>query len=186
MRPLHHLAVGLALAAFGCLPNPQSVKERREGFDRQDLRGTLILEAPPPDMTPVEAVFGDRLKLVGYTLDPKRPRPGDRVTVTFFWTALKTVAEDYKVFVHGDAIGGKASRLHGDHYPAEGEYPTDVWQVGEVVADPFTIWIPPGYGPSRLGLYTGLYKKKYRVPLTDRGKAYGTGDNRSRAVEIVF
>lgn len=184
MRPTAALAIGLTLV--GCLPNPQSVKERRETFDRSDLHGKLILDKAPADMTPVEAVFGERLQLMGYTLDPARPQPGDRVTVTFFWQALKTVAEDYKVFVHGDAIGGKASRLHGDHYPAEGEYPTDVWQVGEVVADPFSIWIPPGYGPRRLGLYTGLYKKKYRVPLTDRGKAHGTGDNRSRAVEIVF
>lgn len=174
------------LAGSACLPNPQSVRERRETFDREDLYGELLLDRAPASVQPVGAVFGGRLKLVGYTLEPARPKPGDRITVTLFWTALKTVAEDYQVFVHGDAIGGKASRLHGDHYPAEGEYPTDVWQVGEVVVDPFKMWIPPGYGPKRLGLNLGLYKKNYRVPLTDKGQKYGGGDNRSRAVEIVF
>ena len=176
----------LLLCLAGCLPNPQSVKERRENFDRSGLTGTLILENPPADMKPIGAVFGGRLKLLGYTLDPPQPKPGDRIKVTYFWTALKTVDEDYEVFVHGDAITGKSSRLHGDHFPAEGEYPTDVWQVGEIVVDPFKMWIPPGFGVKQLGLFTGMYKDKYRVPLTDRGVAYGTGDNRSRAVEITF
>ena len=176
----------LLILLAACLPNPQSVRERRESFDRSDLYGSLILEAPPPDMKSVGAVFGGRIKLLGYTLDPPQPRPGDRLKVTFYWTVLKPVDEDYEVFVHGDAITGKSSRLHGDHFPAEGDYPTDVWQVGEIVADPFKLWIPPGYGPKQLGLFTGLYKEKYRVPLTDKGSAHGTGDNRSRAVEIVF
>jgi hypothetical protein len=180
------LRLFLAILLSACLPNPQSVKEHRESFDRSDLLGTMILESPPAQMKPVGAVFGGRLKLLGYTLDPEQPRPGDRISVTYFWTALKTVDEDYEVFVHGDAITGKSSRLHGDHFPADGDYPTDVWQVGEIVVDPFKIWVPPGYGPKQLGLFTGLYKDKYRVPLTDRGLAHGTGDNRSRAVEIVF
>jgi hypothetical protein len=173
-------------ALAGCLPNPQSVKERRELFDRSDLEGRLILRQPPNDMTPVKAVFGGRIELVGYTLEPARPRPGDRVQVTYYWTALEPVNEDYEVFIHGDAVTGKSSRLHGDHYPALGEYPTDVWQKGEIVADPFKIWIPPGYGPQRLALFSGLYKDKYRVPLTDKGLKPGTGDNRSQAVDIVF
>jgi hypothetical protein len=175
-----------AILWSSCLPNPQSVKERRETFDRSGLLGSLILESPPPNLRPVGAVFGGRIKLLGYTLEPAQPRPGDRITVTYYWTALKTVDEDYEVFIHGDAITGKSSRIHGDHFPAEGDYPTDVWQVGEIVADPFKIWIPTGYGPKQLGLYSGLYKDKYRVPLTDKGSAYGSGDNRSRAVEIVF
>ena len=106
--------------------------------------------------------------------------------ITFYWAALKEIAEDYQVFVHGDGIGGRASRIHADHFPADEKYPTDVWQVGEIIADPFTLWIPPGYGPKRLGINTGMYKKNYRVPLTNRGKKQAGSDNRSQAVEIRF
>lgn len=183
MRP--SLAIALLGLGLGCLPNPQSVKERRENFPREGLKGELIFSSEPPDLQRVDAVF-DRIKLVGFTLDPKVPAPGDRVKVTFYWTAVRQVAEDYQVFVHGDPIGGNAPRIHGDHYPAKGQYPTDVWQVGELVADPFIIWVPPGYGPKKLGIHTGLYKENYRVPLTDPGLRPNAGENRSLAVELTF
>lgn len=185
-RLLSKIALTAVLVAAGCLPNPQSVKERRDSFDRDGLEGSVILERTPAGMIPVEAVFGRRIKLVGYEMDPKDPKPGNRVAVTFYWSAIKPIAEDYQVFIHGDALEGKASRIHGDHYPGGGDYPTDVWQVGEIIADRFKLWIPPGYGARRLGIHTGLYKKNYRVPLTNKGKKASASDNRSRPIEIVF
>ena len=175
-----------SLVGWACMPNPQSVKERRMNFERDHLQGRLIVGEPPADMTRVEAEFGDVIKLLGYTLDPPAPVRGQTVEVKYYWTALKPLAEDYMVFIHGDAIGGQASRLHADHFPAKGEYPTDVWQEGEVVVDPFKVSIPPGYGASAVGLYSGLYKGDYRVPLTRHGRAPGGRDNRSMAVRIQF
>ena len=186
MRPVRVLAAMSALSLIACLPNPQSVKERREGFDRAGLEGELILSSAPSDMVKVGANFGDQVKLEGYKLDPARPTPGDRVHVTYYWSALRPVDEDYKVFVHGDAIGGQAGRIHGDHFPARGKYPSDVWQKGEIIVDEFVMWVPPGYGPKRLGFYTGLYKGNYRVPLKDGGARPKERDNRSLAVEINF
>jgi hypothetical protein len=177
------LALGLGGA---CLPNPQSVAERRAEFPREGLMGALVFTAPPPGMVEVGAVFGERIKLVGYALDPEHPKRGDSVKVTFYWSALRPIAEDFQVFVHGDASGANARRIHGDHYPAKGDYPTDVWREGEIVADPFTIRISGDYAPERFGLYTGLYLGDYRLPLTDRGKAPADNENRSRAVEIVL
>lgn len=187
MRRRHMLSsVALAAGLAGCLPQVQSVKERREGFDRDGLMGSIILSAPPPNMVPVGAIYGERLQLVGYTMDPPKPPAGGTVQVSFYWKALRPMAEDYQVFVHGDAVGEKQSRIHGDHYPAEGKYPTDVWQSGEIIQDRFSIYIPPGYGAKHLGLFSGLYKGDHRVPLTDAGVRPRTGDNRSRAVDIYF
>jgi hypothetical protein len=181
------LSLGASIAgAIGCLPDPQSVKERREKFDRGSLQGSLLLESAPPDMKPVGSEFGGRAKLLGYTIDPAQPTPGDRVEVKLYWTATGPMAEDYEVFVHGDAIGGNASRLHGDHFPAKGKYPTDVWREGDVIVDPFSIWIPAGYGPKQLGLFVGLYTGNYRVPLTAKGAAESDNENRSRAITITF
>ncbi len=176
----------LALAA--CMPNPQSIKERRESFDRSRLKGRVLLERVPDHIERVDAVFGDAIKLVGYTLEPERPTRGSEFVVTYYWTALKTVDEDYLVFIHGDPLGGtqRPRRLHGDHYPAFGKYPTDVWQPGEVIVDRFELDIPPGYSAPALGLYSGLYKDKYRLPLTEPGRKPGSRDNRSMAVEIRF
>ncbi|MBK8013705.1 MAG: hypothetical protein IPK13_20445 [Deltaproteobacteria bacterium] len=189
----------------GCLPNPQSVAERRATFPREALRGelgllgrllhavglgekqaTLILGALPPHAVRVDGEFGRSIKLAGYEIDPAAPAPGDLVHVTLYWTPVREVEEDYQVFVHGDAIGGQATRLHGDHYPALGRYPTDVWQVGEIIVDPFSLWIPPGYGAPQLGLYMGLYKGDYRVPLTNSGLAPPGTENRLQAITISF
>lgn len=180
-------ALALALVLVGaCLPEVQSVRERRESFDRDSLKGSIIVSQVPSDMQPVGAVFGERAKLLGYTLDPPRPGPGGRVEITFYWSALRPMAEEYQVFIHGDAVDDRESRIHGDHYPGRGRYPTDVWQEGEIVKDTFTIYIPPGYGAKHLGIFTGLYKDDYRVPLTDPGVRPRTGDNRSRAIDIFF
>ena len=158
---MRRFAFGLVLlAGTACLPNPQSVAERRESFDRDDLKGELLFDSPPPNMKPVGALFGGRLELVGVSSDPETPKPGDRTTITFYWRAKSVVAEDYQVFVHGDAIGGNSGRLHGDHFPAKGKYPPDV--------------------------YTRLYKDKYRVPLTDGGQRPKGSDNRSLAIEFTF
>ena len=183
---LAHVIAAASLCLTACLPNPESVKERRENFSRGSLMGELILDKLPAGTTPIGAVFGERAQLAAYSMKPERPVAGDRVKVSFFWTALKTMDEDYQVFVHGDAISGKEGRIHGDHFPADGEYPTDVWQVGEYVRDDFTVWVPPGYGAPQLGIFVGLYKNDYRVPLSSAGQAPSGSDNRSQAITISF
>jgi hypothetical protein len=183
---MKRVLLGLAIGLSACLPKPESVREHRENFDREAIRGSLLLETPPIDMHRVDAEFGSRAKLLGYTTDPASPQPGDRTTIKLYWTATAPMAEDYQVFVHGDAIGGNASRLHGDHYPADGKYPTDVWREGDVVVDPFVIWIPPGYGPKQLGIYLGLYFGNYRVPLSSHGLAPADSENRSQAITLNF
>jgi hypothetical protein len=171
---------------LGCLPNPQSVKEHRENFDRSSLKGTLILDVQPAGMHEIGAVFTDRIKLLGYTTDPPQPKRGDDIKIKLYWTALRPVNEDYQVFVHGDALGGNARRIHADHFPADGKYPMDVWREGEIVVDPFTLPVPRDYGPEHLGVFTGLYLGDYRVPLSSAGNAPSDNENRSRAVELTF
>ena len=178
--------IGASLLVSACLPNPQSVSERRQNFARSDLKGNLILPSLPSDAVVVGAVFGNRVKLEGYRLNPAQPKRGDKVIVTWYWSAVKPVNEDYQVFVHGDAKEGNARRLHGDHFPAKGKYPTDVWMPGEIIVDEFSLNISSDYGARKLAIYTGLYKGNYRLPLTSRGATPGDRENRSQPVEIVF
>lgn len=185
IRPLRLLGLCVFFLA-GCLPNPQSVKERRDGFPRTDLRGAMILDAMPAEATTVGAVFGERIKLEGYRMVPSAPKKGDTVKITWYWSAQKPINEDYQIFVHGDAVTGTARRMHGDHFPAKGKYPTDVWMENEIIVDEFTMKISGDYGASKLAIYTGLYKGNYRVPLTGKGLVPKDNDNRTRAIEISF
>jgi len=179
------LAGAVVLAA--CLPNPQSVKERRESFDRSDLKGEVILNAVPEDARPVKTMFEGAIELVAVRAKPAEPSPGDEVELEYFWRVERPFARDVKVFIHGDALGGgEARRIHGDHWPARGRYPTGVWQVGEIIRDRFTLRIPSDYGPRRLGLHSGLYKGKDRLDITDRGRVTASADDRALAVEFRF
>jgi hypothetical protein len=90
------------------------------------------------------------------------------------------------VFVHGDALVGSAGRIHAEHLPTSGRYPTSLWRPGEVVADCFTFRIPRDYAGERLALFTGLYRGEDRVPLTAAGRVPADKENRSRAVELSF
>lgn len=176
--------VCVSLLLGGCLPKPESVKERRENFERSALKGRYLLDAAPADVKHVFAEFGGKAQLIGYTVTPEHPKGGDRLDIKFYWTALGPIAEDYQIFVHGDGIGGNASRIHGDHFPADGKYPTDVWREGDVVVDPMSLDIPPGYGPPQLAIFVGLYLGNYRVPLTSKGSAPADNDNRSQAITL--
>lgn len=44
--------------------------------------------------------FGDLLELTGFDLTPRQVRPGEAVTLTLYWHALKPVERDYTVFTH--------------------------------------------------------------------------------------
>jgi hypothetical protein len=161
------------------------MREKRAEVDREPLSGSILLDTAPPS-TELRAVFEDRVELVSYVLEPVHPMRGDNVDLTFFWRALRTVPENYWVFLHGDAEEGAARRIFGDHLPAEGRYPMSLWRAGDLVADRVSIHIPRDYGASRLVLYVGLYLGERRLPITDPGRAPMDRQNRSRALEIVF
>jgi hypothetical protein len=171
------------LGALACLPNPESVRSRRARFDRAALQGTVIVDEPVT-LSRVGAIFDDRAELVGFTMAPPDPQRGDEVNIDLYWRSAASLDEDYLVFVHADALDGNARRIHADHAPAGGRYPTDLWQSGELIRDHFSITIPSSYGPSRLALYVGLYRGGHRLRLTRPGLAASDKENRSRPIVI--
>lgn len=176
------LSICLCLA---CVPHPESVREARAHFPRQSLVGSVILDAPPP-LRPLGAVFDDRVELLGVELDPPRPRAGDTAAVRFVFRVRRPLFDDFQVFVHGDPSGASTRRLFADHWPAQGRYPSGMWQAGELIDDRFSLQLPSDYAGSRLSVYTGLYKGELRLPLTDPGQAAADRDNRALAFELAL
>jgi hypothetical protein len=149
------------------------------------LVGSVILDAPPP-LRPLGAVFDDRVELLGVELDPPRPRAGDTAAVRFVFRVRRPLFDDFQVFVHGDPSGASTRRLFADHWPAQGRYPSGMWQAGELIDDRFSLQLPSDYAGSRLSVYTGLYKGELRLPLTDPGQAAADRDNRALAFELAL
>ncbi len=116
---------------------------------------------------PPEAVrYSDQLVLRAATLATTTARPGDGVSVSLEWQALRPLSESYTVFVH---VVGPDGRLYGqvDYWPVEGTRLTTSWLPGEIIRDPYTVRLaadaPPGAYTVHVGLY--LLETLERLPV---------------------
>lgn len=127
-------------------------------FDKSDIVLYRRSQAPPPPMAHVlEANFGNRLKLLGYTLDPEAWRAGDTLGVTLFWASQGPTPVPYTVFVHLlDPAGRLVSQR--DSMPMSNLYPTTEWKPGETVVDRvYSLPISPQTAAGDYTLELGLY-----------------------------
>jgi hypothetical protein len=101
------------------------------------------------------AHLGDEIELLGYDLDAGNAR-GGAVQVTLYWRALRPVDADYTVFVHAlDATGEIVGQR--DEKPVGGGYPTSIWPMDTVIADPHSVPLAADLPPGTYRLAVGLY-----------------------------
>ncbi len=91
-----------------------------------------------------DGVFGDCIRLLGYDLQPVDVEAGQTLEVTLYLSAACPLTDTYSMGLWlVSAIPGDTTRLAGlDTWPGDGNYPTTVWQPGEVVADTYRLTIP--------------------------------------------
>ncbi len=83
---------------------------------------------------PISVNFGNRMALVGYDLDKRVVQPGEMITLTLYWSALRRMDENYTISAQLiDSAQRKAAQL--DSWPQDGAAPTATWQPGQVVTD---------------------------------------------------
>nr|MBC7243909.1 glycosyltransferase family 39 protein [Chloroflexota bacterium] len=108
--------------------------------------------------------FDGRIRLEKVLFTP-RTQAGDRVNVRLIWTALESIPQNYKVFVHLYAMDGHLVTQH-DSVPVNELRPTPSWAVGEQIMDNHGLWIPADIAGT-LRLVVGLYdpEDNARLPL---------------------
>jgi hypothetical protein len=144
----------------------------RAQIDRGTLRDVLV--PPPADATPVGALFGNAAELLAYKLEPPALQAGQRSRLTLYWRC-RAELEAWHIFVHLDDATGTGERLHAEHDPAGGRFPTDAWKPGDTIADSF--FFVPGHDP--LLLFLGFYSSgENRLPLNNPGRGRDDGANR--------
>ena len=118
----------------------------------------------------LEVDFGGRIRLLGYNLEDRPYRSGERVRLTLFWQALVDLDRSYTVFNH---LLDPAGRLVGqkDSEPVDGFHPTVNWVAGEIVRDQYDIPIV-AEAAGALRLHSGLYLPSTgeRLSVTDSGE----------------
>jgi hypothetical protein len=105
---------------------------------------------------PVEANFADQIKLFGYSLTTRRVHPGGEISLDLIWQSLAPVLPDAVTFA---VLLDAGQQPYGsiDRYP-HGFYSPILWTEGEVVADSFTIPVPPEAPPGIYYLHVGQYQ----------------------------
>ena len=122
-------------------------------------------------MTKVNINFEDKIELVGWKIEPSQPKSGSPAELHMFWKSKQRLSRLGK-FVHIDAPG---QRIHGDHDPVAGLFPTRNWKKGDLVRDIHKINIKRTITPARL-TYAGLYRSSTRMKIKS-----GPSDKQNRA-----
>jgi hypothetical protein len=103
-----------------------------------------------------EAVFGDLIRLDGYTVEPAEPGPGQSVRVTLYWQALASILPDYTVFIHLRQPDG-STVAQADHRPLGNLFPMSLWPVGQTIRETSELALPADLPPGDYKLWAGLY-----------------------------
>ena len=182
---MKHIARSLIIFAVvgqlaACLPNPESVEQRRNNFDRTKAKPFILDKAPERIQTPHNAIFDGRIQFLGFDVDKESVQPGEDITITSYFKVLKPVNRNYKMFLHLDG----SARVHGDHWPVDEKYPTDVWLPGEVIKDVYTVRVYPHINSRTLGVYLGFFIGEERMPITNTEETRHDNQNRARAGAI--
>ncbi|MEN9938054.1 MAG: hypothetical protein RLZZ387_4633 [Chloroflexota bacterium] len=123
-----------------------------------------IFQLPRPFERPLEAQFGEGLRLRGVTL----AREPGRLVLTPAWDVHAPAGGDFLAFVHLiDARGQRVAQLAVP--PGGGDAPpTGAWQPGQQIAVPLPLDLPPDLPPGQYTLTLGLFDPATgaRVPLT--------------------
>ncbi len=118
---------------------------------------TQRLFTPPQFATAVNAVFGNEIELLGYSLNATSE--AGKYTLNLIWQAIDKPKADYTVFVHLLQPDGACTPCawQQDTMPQQGQYPTTRWLPGEVVIDTYQIVLPEGAALDAHPLEVGLY-----------------------------
>jgi hypothetical protein len=169
------LAAALLALSLSCIERPYQEGQAappRAQVDRSTLRDVLV--PPPADATAVGALFGGAAELLAWKMEPPALVAGQRARMTLYWRC-KAELEPWHIFVHLDDAAGSGERIHAEHDPAGGRFPTDAWKPGDTIADSF--WFVPGRTP--LLFFVGFYSQgDNRLQLTSAGRGRDDGNNR--------
>ena len=107
----------------------------------------------PQIATPLDATFGNEIKLHGYDLTAA----DNTYELSLVWEALTEPAANYTVFVHVLAQEGTCCVWQQDIQPQQGQYPTTRWVANEIVIDDYAFELPPDLSAGDYIMEVGLY-----------------------------
>jgi uncharacterized membrane protein len=120
-------------------------------------------------LAPMEASFGQTLRLTGYWIEQVRLTSGSALPILLEWTAERPPQRDLTVFIHLLAPDGRLV-AQSDATPTWlTPAPSSQWPAGQSLLDQHTVLLPADLPPGSYTLALGLYDSDTldRLPLPD-------------------
>jgi hypothetical protein len=167
---IYTLDIGLYRATESeAIPLPVTVAG--QPVEQNSIRlGPVKVGGPPPDVVTqnpspqvwLNQSFGGQITLLGYDLTDEQGQPlqnsklkTQNLKLILYWQPETVPTADYTTFLHLRNQADENSAQQ-DGPPAQGRYPTSLWDVGEIIMDEIILSlvdVPPGDYTPVIGLY---------------------------------
>jgi hypothetical protein len=135
-----------------------------------------ILQEAPGVQHPIDAVFGDRFRLIGWDMEPGQVGAGGEFTMTFYWECLQATTQRWHIFVHLDS----SLRQNLDHEAVMSSYPTVYWQPGDIIRDTVRGTLNERTQEGAVQVLIGFFAGDERMAVTRAGEGELQEDGRLR------
>ncbi len=175
----------LLLITQGCKKPKQVILTKEQ---QKKIQEQILTEAPELKL-PLNTTFGKDIELLGIDGPTKPVRVGQKITLTYYWKALKDIRTPWKVFGHLES-GGKRQIL--DHHPMGSLYPVTKWKAGQIIVDKQTFTLDKKLTGKSAVLWVGFFdeqawsnkKENIRLPITQKGNASADKVNRANVFSL--
>jgi len=151
--------------------------------DRSEIQHEVTFEHEGERVHPT---FEGQLKMLGYSLDARVEIPSygwrDTAVLTTYFEVVNPVPTDQEIFLHIDYPG---NRIHEDHKPVGGDYPTSDWVEGDVVKDEYHFEIDPYSTTGTYTMYFGFYRAGRRMDVSPRSAHDGNNRVPMGRIEVT-
>lgn len=139
-----------------------------QGEKNQNPLSRIVLTTPPEPRRKVDAVFEDKLQVLGYDITDSTGKvvdhvaPGKKYHMKTYFKVLAPMQSEWDMFIH---IDGFHRRHNGDHKVCEGKYPMSLWLKDDIVMDDHEFSLEPNFSPGPYNLWFGLFVGETRLKL---------------------
>jgi hypothetical protein len=97
---------------------------------------------------PMNVVFGDAVRLLGYRTNTPHTEQGQAAAITAFWEVLRPTARGYWIQIDAFDIHGQSLQLRERRTPGDNTLPTWRWPAGLVFAETYEVTMRHGDFPT--------------------------------------
>ena len=173
-RALFSMAIAATLAA--CVGGKNLSKEE------QDRLRPYILESRPDVAHTKDVSFEDKVRLIGYKIEPESPAPGTDVKLTYYWQVDQAPGDGWMLFTHVVPEGGQPQNLDNIGPLREPKEKKQLlgperWERGKFYVDEQTYRVPETGG--NFTVYVGIWKDVAGGPRMAIKNGGSDGENRA-------